>query len=156
MFDAKVNMGGFNRAFDGLEKMLKRPTDFMRRPAEEWMADTEREQFASEGRAGASGQWRELSAAYARRKALERGGLRILERTGAMARALTSLRDVEVTDNKIIFHLPKPAGFHQRGTARMPQRKVVDPSAEQVRRLSERVKREAAEQLEGLGFNARQ
>lgn len=155
MFEAKFDTRGFDRAFDGFEKMLRRPTSFIERPAVDWFAQTEREQFVSEGAAGRSGRWKELSPQTLRKRALERRGFRILERTGAMANAITSFRQaVEVTGDKIIFHLSSPAGFHQSGTQRMPQRKVVDPNDAQLSRLSEMVSREAAQQLGDLGFNA--
>jgi hypothetical protein len=158
MFDAKVDLSGFNRAFDGFEKMLRRPTDFMQRPAVDWMAQTEREQFDSEGAAGRSGRWAPLAPSTQRAKALDRSGVKILQRTGTMMNQLTrteSLRQyVEVTDDKIIFHLPPPAGFHQSGTRKMPQRKVVDPSDAQIGRLNDAVRREVLPLVRNLGFGA--
>jgi hypothetical protein len=157
MFDVKFDRSGFDSAISGLLGMLNRPTEYMRQPAEEWLAETEREQFASEGRAGASGAWRQLAPSTLRERALERRGFKILDRTGAMRNQLTdagSLRQfVEVTDDQIVFHLPPPAAYHQGGTVRMPQRKVVDPSDAQLQRLGDVLRREAVTSIERLGLN---
>lgn len=168
MFDMKFDSRAFDRALDDLGALCARPTAFMRRPAEEWLAETEREQFASEGAAGASGTWphRAFPRGGNARGAIPRSSAEsamrarpILQRSGNMMRVMTEVRSlrqlIEVTDKQIIFHLPSPAGFHQRGTRKMPARKVVDPSAAQIERLDEAVKREAAEAVRGLGVRVK-
>jgi hypothetical protein len=151
-----VDMSAIERAFDKMETAFGRGAGIARPPVEEWVAEVEREQFASEGRAGASGQWRELSAAYARRKALEGRGGRILERTGAMREALTRLDSIrgliEVSGDRVIFRLPAPASYHQTGAGRVPVRPVFDPSGSQRARLREKLQKAAAEELRRQGL----
>jgi hypothetical protein len=156
----KFDPRAFDRALDEFGKKLQRPTAFMARPAEEWFYQTEREQFDSQGGAGAAGTWPHLAASTVRAKERDgRGTFPTLQRAGNLKNVLTgagSLRQlIEVTDNKIVFYLPSPAGFHQRGTRKMPARKVVDPSPAQVERLGEKVRREAVEQVRSLGLKTK-
>ena len=99
--------------------------------------EMEREQFASEGRSG-SGGWAPLSPRYAALKAQRYPGRGILVRTGALRGSLTATggRHIrKLTANSLRLGTSVPyAGFHQRGTRRMLQRKVVELSEEDRRR----------------------
>ena len=160
MLGMKFDSRAFDRALDEFREKLHRPMDFMGRPAEDWFYQIEREQFATEGAAGASGTWPRVAPATARAKARDgRGTFPTLQRSGTMMQALTRPGGldsiIERTGDRIVFRLPSPAQFHQRGTRRMPQRKVVDPSPAQIERLDEAVTREAAEVVRDLGVRVK-
>lgn len=159
MLESKFDFSAFSRAIDRIGSTFARPAEVIRRPVEDWLAETEREQFRTQGAAGASGRWQPLSPATLRRKVAEGRGPRILERTGAMQELLTnagSLRQlIEVSGDKIIFRLPPPATFHQTGTRRMPRRQVYAPNAEQKRRLGEGLRREATERMQHEGVRVK-
>jgi hypothetical protein len=155
----KPDTSAFDKALDEFAAKLRRPVDTFGRTFEDWFYRTEREQFDSQGAAGRLGRWQPPSPATARRKAIEGRGFQLLVNRGQMRDALTrpgglgSL--VERTGDTVIFRLPSPAGFHQTGTRKMPQRKVVDPSERQVEGLGEDVKREAGKMTRGLGIKTK-
>lgn len=160
MFETKPDTRAFDRALDEFGKKLARPMDTFGRTVEDWFYRTEREQFSSQGAAGASGTWPRRAPATERANALSgRGTFPTLVRSGQMRDALTRPGGlgmlIERTGDQIIFHLPHPAGLHQRGTRRMPARKVVDPSTAQVERLGESVARDAREMARGLGIDTK-
>lgn len=158
-FELKFDARAFESRVDELGSAFRRPTAFTERPFVDWLAEVEREQFRTEGGAGKSGRWQGLAPSTLRRKSAEGRGRSILVRKGAMRDRLTrpgGLRQlVEARDDTIIFRFSSPEQYHQRGTRRMPQRKVVDPSDAQVRQLGEDVKREAVEIVRGLGINTK-
>jgi phage gpG-like protein len=92
--------------------------------------------FQSEGASGASGKWADLAPSTIARK----GHDTILQDTGELMASLTQ-RDAqgerggnifEVTPEHLRFGTSDPvAGYHQSGTSRMPQRKVIDLKEEQ-------------------------
>lgn len=95
----------------------------------------EKEQFHTEGGAGESGQWAALSPAYAKWKG---GGKGILERSGRLMASLTGGSGSEVEETKESLRIGsgvKYGIFHQLGTSRLPQRKVIDLSERNKRRL---------------------
>lgn len=55
MIGLKFDPSAVDRALDGLGSALTRPAVFIERAASEWLAEVEREQFRSEGRARARG-----------------------------------------------------------------------------------------------------
>jgi hypothetical protein len=149
--ESRLDMSAIERAIEQMGGAFERPAELARPAVEEWIAETEREQFDTEGAAGASGPWQPLALSTAYRKAAEGHGPRILERTGAMREVLTSLDGirglVEASGDKITFRLPAPASYHQRGTDRMPAREVFAPSEDQKARLRARLQKTAAEEL---------
>lgn len=107
------------------------------RPAFEKMADAfaqaETRQFDSEGGYG-SGGWAPLSPSYAAWKAIHYPGKPILERTGALRRALTTrpLGVERIEDEFGEFGVGGSLGsgvdyavYHQQGTPKMPARPPV-------------------------------
>lgn len=99
-----------------------------------WFSEQNFEQFLTRG-ARYHTVWPPLAASTTEEKMREGWPLDPLIRTGALARDLTSrplgvehISPHEVTGGTNIRY----AGFHQRGTARMPQRKLFDPG--QIRR----------------------
>jgi hypothetical protein len=149
-------MSAIERAIEQMGSAFERPAELARPAVEEWIAETEREQFDTEGAAGASGPWEPLAAKTVRLKSAEGYSPRILERTGATRGALTSLDGVrnliEVSGDKIIFRLPAPASYHQRGTGTMPAREVFAPSESQKARLRERLRNTAVAELRRRGL----
>jgi len=115
----------------------------------------EKEQFSSEGSAGASGKWEALSPAYAVQKQKKYGSQPILQASGAMYKSLTSsggptsVYQEEAQELTLGSSSPIP-GYHQRG-GRVPQRKPVDPSDAQKERLAEVIRGK----LRQLASNAR-
>ena len=100
--------------------------------------DIEREQFTTEGGAGESGPWAPLSPRYAAWKASHYGGKGILERSGGLLASLTGGTGAihETTKDSLrIGTSNRHAMFHQKGTRRMPARKVIDLSERNKRRL---------------------
>jgi phage gpG-like protein len=86
------------------------------------------EQFATEGAHGEAGGWRPLSPEYAKWKAKHYPGAPILVRTGKMKDLLLDKSSsVTVTKQSMIYApLSEYAGYHQRGTVKMPARKPVN------------------------------
>jgi hypothetical protein len=149
-------MSAIERAIEQMGGAFERPAELARPAVEEWIAETEREQFDTEGAAGASGPWEPLAAKTVRLKFAEGYSPRILERTGATRAALTSLGSIgellEVAGDTITFRLPAPASYHQRGTGTMPAREVFAPSESQRARLRERLQSTAAGELRRRGL----
>lgn len=158
-FELKFNARAFERRVDELGSAFRRPTAFTEQPFVDWLAEVEREQFRTEGGAGRSGRWPRLSPATLRRKSAEGRDSSVLVGRGTMRDRLTSaggLRQMmDVRDDTIVFRFSSPEQYHQRGTRRMPQRKVVHPSDAQVQRLGEDVKRAAVEIVRGLGIDTK-
>lgn len=98
----------------------------------------EREQFQTEGGAGETGEWAPLSPRYAEWKARHYGGKGILVRTGSLLASLTggpgSLIE-QSKDSLRIGSTVKYGLYHQFGTRKMPQRKVIDLSDRNARNL---------------------
>lgn len=116
----------------------------------------EAEQFATEG--GHSGQeWRELSRGYEQYKTLKHPGKSILEVTGALRDSLTDPNDPNhVTDMRAdsltIGATLAYAKYHQRGTERLPQRKIFDLTDRDKADLLSAARRELAAAARDLGF----
>lgn len=132
------------RAFNRIEREITDLFDVWREVQKEFFA-IEREQFRTEGAAGASGKWKPLSPAYAKLKRKKYGNLPILQREFALIKSLTG----ESTDtirifgkDEALFGSAVPYGkYHQRGGGRLPQRKPIDPSDEQLRRIQKAIQR---------------
>lgn len=107
-------------------------------------AKVEARQFAGQGTY--SGGWAPLSAGYAARKAVRYPGKGILEAEGRLMRSLTGSDGPdavrEVTRDSLLVGTSVPyAGYHQRGTSRMPQRRPVELSAGTRRRWVQTIQR---------------
>jgi hypothetical protein len=143
MDESRLDMSAIESAIARMEAAFERPAELVRPAVEQWIAETETEQFDTEGAAGSGGRWQSLTPGTVRLKITEGYSPHILERTGATRAALTSLGSIgellEVAGDKIIFRLPAPASYHQRGTGTMPAREVFAPSESQRARLRERL-----------------
>ena len=107
--------------------------------------EIERELFDSEGSSGASGGWAPLSPRYARWKAQHYPGARIMHRHGVLEESLTGpgsgsivrMRPQELALGSSVRY----AGYHQRGTGRMPARKVIDLAGASKTRIMKIIQR---------------
>src|SRR5262249_1635778 len=136
-----------------LDVALKAATDL--RPAwQEVVKDfhqVEAAQFGSQGSAGPSGAWAALSPEYAAWKARHGGG-GILQFTRRMMESLTgeggeSIVDIEPMSLRLGTR-NRVAGYHQRGTRRMPQRKVIDLPESFKKGVTHHIQRYIADQIQ--------
>jgi len=116
-----------SRSFSRLAEDIQDATE----PFTEMAADfnfIEAQQFNSEGGYG-SGGWAPLSPSYALWKAALFPGRPILQRTGLMAASLMAVTPWSIREiQPLVMILGTRVGhaiFHQRGTARMPARPVI-------------------------------
>lgn len=105
----------------------------------------EDEQFKSAGSKGRSGQWKELSAAYAKRKAIDYPGKPILQRTGKMMQSLTSKTgDTILVEEKDEYGFGTRlfyATYHQTGTPKMAARELVSLNEDSRRRITKAIQK---------------
>lgn len=107
----------------------------------------EKEQFNSQGASGASGAWQELSAGYEKYKALTYPGRPILQASGHLKESITdpTNRDhvFRMTETSLTIGTTDPVGrYHQRGSERLPQRKIFDLTDDDKRHLRDVARRE--------------
>lgn len=116
----------------------------------------EREQFDSEGGHGAGG-WAALSGNYAKQKAKEFPGRKILQATGALMESLTT-KDAqygiyEEADAALTLGSALPyAQFHQSGTSYMPARPEIALTDQDRARFINVALRELTGIARSLGF----
>jgi hypothetical protein len=96
----------------------------------QYLFQAEREQFDSEGLSG-SGGWAPLKPRTIARKAALGLDSRILRETQALFRSVTEQSSPDAVfdvnaDSMVFGTSDRKAIFHQKGTDRMPKRKVVD------------------------------
>ena len=118
-----------------VSRMLSRTTEKIKdlapffEAAGTFMRTTMDEQFGSEG--GRTGGWAPLSARYAADKAKRYGSRPILQASGDMIASLTGQGSGNVSrtvgGDTLEFGTSVPyATYHQTGTSRMPQRRILD------------------------------
>lgn len=97
----------------------------------------EKEQFASEGSAGATGKWKPLTTKYAAWKLKNYGALPILQRTGELYKEMTTAAGiVEKKEQEMTLGSAlKYAGYADA------KRKVVSMTPEQEDRLQEPIRK---------------
>ena len=158
-FDGRRGLRAFESALDRIESIFDRPTEFTREPFVSWLAETERRQFASQGGAGKGGRWQRLAPSTLRGKAAAGRSLRFLESTGATRELLTRAESrsglIQVSGDRVVFRLPEPAAFHQRGGPRLPRREVYASSEGQRQDLKGRVKQAAVGRMRQDGINVK-
>jgi hypothetical protein len=146
----------FDRAFSRIEKEID-DHRFLWPAVSQEIYQIETEQFETEGGAGASGRWAALSASYKKFKDVAFPNQPIL-------RATTSLFD-SVTDPDASGAIFRPeqgmltigtsheAGIdHQRGTGKMPARKVYSFSDTQKRRIQKAIQIGLVQLVRRQGF----
>lgn len=111
-------------------------------------------QFAGEG-IGPSGKWQELSSPYKEYKAKKWGNVPILQASGRLWKSLTRENGDAVVDKQpleMTLGTTVPyAGYHQKGTKKMPARPFYDFDQEQ----KERIAKPIVDGLKQLIANAR-
>lgn len=127
---------------------------------EKWGQDfreTQEQVFVSEGAFEGRGRWEDLSPRYAQWKDLHYPGQPILTASGRMRGSLTEeghsehifdYKDDEMMIGTDVFY----SIFHQRGTMKMPQRKVIELTQDQKLRWVQIARKTLWDQLkEGIG-----
>lgn len=119
----------------------------------------EKEQFATEGKSGASGWWKQLSMPYADIKARNYGDLPILELTGALGASLTSETATGAITKKEKDSLTlgtsiSYAHWHQTGTPKgqMPARPPISLTENQTAQLLRKLTKQLKEVANRNGF----
>lgn len=144
-----------NRAFNRTDGYISDMRNFAPAVSDEFYR-AEKEQFDSEGSAGASGKWTPLSKAYAEYKAQKFPGQSILKATGALEESLTDLEGLDavfrISKDEIVLGTKVPYALaHQRG-GRLPKRPVICLSETQKRRMQKAIQRELVEFTRKAGF----
>ena len=118
--------------------------------------DRVNEQFATEGAHGEAGGWRPLSPEYAAWKARHFPGQPILVRTGKMKNVLLDKSSAVTITNKAMVYYPlsEYAGYHQRGTEKMPARKPVNLTMSDRKEVLDRVFTKWLNEVKGMAFGA--
>jgi len=129
----------FNRGFNRIEGELDDLRTLWPEVSKQFY-QSEVEQFGSEGGAGASGRWAPLSVAYAKYKAVRFPNLPTLKATTSLFDSMTNPEApgaiFKPERGELTIGSSVPYGvYHQRGTSRMPARKVISLSTEQKRRI---------------------
>ena len=145
-----------DRAFNRIEKEIEDHRFLWPAVSQEVYA-IEREQFATEGSAGASGKWAALSKAYAKFKAVVFPSQTILKATTSLFESVTSpdapgaiFRPEQGMLTIGTSH--EAAIYHQRGTSRMPARKIYSFSEQQKRRLQKAIQIGLVQLIRRQGF----
>lgn len=114
----------------------------------------QREQFATEGAAGRSGKWKPLTPKYAAWKRRYYGNLPILQRTKRLFKALTTKTSdsvVEISKNELVLGTDiEYFKYHQRKGPR--QRRVIDMSEAQLRRVQKTIQKLLFEEMRKGGI----
>lgn len=146
-----------NRAFNRVEEYISDFRSVWPDVAGEIYA-INKEQFESEGAAGASGQWTRLTPAYERFKQEEFPGQPILQAEGHMA---ASLLDPEASDaiyrplrDVLIIGSQDPkARAHHLGLGNLPARPIFSLAESHKRRIQKTIQRGLVEFARRAGFN---
>lgn len=108
--------------------------------------DIEKEQFASEGSAGRSGKWQQLSEPYKAQKIKQFGNLPILVVSSKLKKSLTGRTADTVyrtTKKEIAVGTSLKYGlFHQTGTSKMPARPPINFSESQRKKIADAAQRQ--------------
>jgi phage gpG-like protein len=111
----------------------------------------EAQQFDTEGKAGATGKWKELSPDYASWKELYYPGAKILERTGRLVESLTATTSDTVKNiGKLSAEFGTRVEYarnHQDGIG-VPKREVISFSEKQKRFLQKEIQKSLVQRLD--------
>lgn len=112
------------------------------------MRKISREQFHTQGSAGAHGRWAPLSDDYAEWKHKAFPGKTILRLTDKLYRSMTRVRPpsrVRITSWGFQFwygtKIPDYPERHQKGPGNFPQRRIIDPTRKQIQRMMRRIEK---------------
>lgn len=144
----------FNRVFKRFGATLSDLTEVWEEVKLEFW-EIEKEQFDSEGAAGASGKWKPLSPKYAARKIEKYGDKLILQRTDALYKSMTGKTNDTVLEIKkdsiAIGSSLARAKYHHRGGGRLPKREVISFSDAQKKRLQKRIQKKMVKLIKQAG-----
>lgn len=117
-------------------------------------------QFAGEGAAGSSGQWKRLSEPYRTNKERRFPNALILELSGAMRDSLITANTntvLEMKPQEFAFGTRKPyAKFHQRGTPKMPRRPIIDLTETDKTAIVKAIQKTLARRTRARGFETKE
>lgn len=138
-----IEVEGMSATLAALDKVERGVLDLRQLGTWKWVQSEffkiEKELFASEGASGQSGKWKELSSPYKEIKAKKWGNKPILQASGDMYKSLTATGGDNVYEEsplELTLGTKDPkAGYHQRGGGRLPQRRAIDMTNEQVKQL---------------------
>lgn len=113
--------------------------------------------FDTEGASTAAGKWKELSPAYAKRKALKYPGQPILRATTSL---FASMTDPEAPDaifrpgkDELVIGTKTPyARAHQRGGGRLPARPIISFTESDKRDIQKSIQQGLVQFVRQLGF----
>lgn len=140
MFQLRFDLDGDVQLSRYLDIMAENLSDF--RPLFEDISDDFRSTmsgiFSGEGAFEGNSKWAPLSPAYKEWKAKKFPGKPILQAKGNLMKSLTSIGGNHVShvssDSLEIGTKDLKAMFHQKGTRKMPQRKLIELTQPQKRR----------------------
>ena len=157
MFQLRIRVDGEEQLARGFEISERHADDLSAplRDAAEILRQSIGQNFASEG--GNVGGWAPLSPDYREWKESHFPGMPILVRTRAMRAAILSESAFTVEKRRMVYDPDAPAYaiFHQRGTSRMPQRKVVQITKDDARQIDRAFARWLAYVTRSLGGSLR-
>jgi hypothetical protein len=146
----------FNRGFTRIEEEIDDLRSIWPGVSHE-IYDIEDEQFESEGAAGASGRWAALSKAYAVYKAVQFPNQPILRATTSLFDSVTrpDAPDSIFRPEKGLLTIGtqrEGAVHHQRGTSKMPARKIYSFNESQKRRIQKAIQAGLVQFVRRQGF----
>lgn len=145
----------FDRAFSRLDLNISDLRPVFQEIKDEFFA-IEREQFASQGKAGAGGQWAPLSIKYETIKNEKYPAQTILRASDKMFESLTGETSdtfFEANKEEMAIGTTRPyAKHHQKGGKNLPQREVISFSERQKNRLQKRIHAKLVSEIRKTGF----
>lgn len=146
----------FDRTFQRFDLVLDDLTPIWREVVKEFYL-IEKEQFKTEGAAGKGGKWKPLTKKYAEIKKKKYGNKTILRRTDDLYKSLTSksqnsIIDIGKTELTLGSSLVQFKHSQRKGKN---QRKPIDMSEIQLRRIQKTIQRQLIVEMKKQGINFR-
>lgn len=159
MFRLRAEIFGeeiFNRAFNRIDSIGNDLRPLWPEVIREFYL-IEREQFESEGAAGASGKWAALSNVYAKYKQVAFPNQPILRAEDDLFRSLTEpeapMAILRPEQDQLVIGTSDPKAIHhQRGTRKMPARPPISFGEGQKRRLQKSIQSGLVRFIREAGF----
>ena len=154
-----IDVQGEKAVIDALQKVERGVLDLRQLGTWKWVASefykVEKAQFGSEGSAGKSGRWQNLTSPYKEIKAKKWGEQPILQASGRLYKSLTANNADSVYEEsnlELALGSSVPyAGYHQKGTRRMAARPPISLNDEQIAQITKPIQKK----LEQLIDNAK-
>lgn len=129
----KIEVDGIEEATKALDSMGDSTTNLIPlwNIIQPYFYSIEKTLFDTEGRSGTQGGWQALSPGYKKQKIKKWGNQPILQASGKMYKSLTGITSDSIvsktkTEMTLGTSLKRYPSAHQRGNARLPQRKAID------------------------------